>query len=631
MADLILGTAGHIDHGKTTLIKALTGIDTDRLKEEKERGITIELGFSFIKTPENEIIGIVDVPGHEKFIKNMVAGVCGIDVVMLIIAADEGIMPQTIEHVEICNLLGIKRGLVVVTKTDLIDDEIKELLQEEITDFKENNFLKDAPVFFVSSKTGEGIEELKNYIYSLPKSLNDKINNGYFILPIDRVFTMKGFGTIVTGTAMSGTIKVGDEIKILPKNINGKIRNIQVHGNQVEEVSSGHRTAINVQGIAKNEINRGDVLTTTDYFNSTKIVDGKLHYLSSNKKPLKNRLQVKYHSGTNAVPAKIIILDKKEILPGEDAFVQLIFDREIFNIHGDKFIIRSFDDKKTLGGGTVLDGSPEKKKRFKDESINYLNLLESGNLQEKLEILIEKYGKFGIDINKLISKLNIKKDVLLNVLKGLDVILVDNKKNIFINKSNFNLLKNSALEIIKEFHKIHPKQQGIALEELRQRIYPDLNYNLFELILQSLKDDNKIKIKDGLVSLKNFSIKLNSSDEAKKEAVYKLIKNGGTTPPFLNQITKELNLSEKELSDFVNILISEDKIVKIKSDFFIDKEIYNNIKDKVVDFLKNNQEMSLQDFKKLVNVSRKFMIPILEHFDSIKLTVRKGDKRVLRT
>jgi len=631
MADFILGTAGHIDHGKTTLIKSLTGIDTDRLKEEKERGITIELGFSFIKTPDNEIIGIVDVPGHERFIKNMVAGVCGIDVVMLIIAADEGIMPQTVEHVEICNLLGIKKGLIVVTKIDLVDEEIKELVKEEIIDFKKSNFLKDAPIFFVSSKTNEGIEELKNYLYTLPKQTKEKISNGYFVLPIDRVFTLKGFGTIVTGTAMSGKIKIGDEIKILPVNINGKIRNLQVHGIHVDEVVAGHRTAINIQGVSKNEIKRGDVLTIPDYFNPSNIVDAKLLYLSSNKKPLKNRIQVKYHSGTNAVPAKIIILNKKELIPGEEAFVQFIFDRKIFNVHGDRFIIRSFDDKKTLGGGIVLDGSPEKKKRFREESVEYLKILETGDLLDKLDILIEKYGGYGIDIDLLVAKLNIRKEILINELKKLDLLVVDAKKNIFINKINFNKLKNLALQIIDEFHKNHSKQQGIALEELRHRIYLDLNFNLFELILNELKKDGKIKIENGVVSLSEFSIKLNKQDEAKKESIYNIIKSGKTTPPFLSQIVKEVNIQEKEISDFVNILISENKIVKIKPDFFLDYNVYNEIKKNLINFLKKNGEISLQDFKKIINASRKYMIPILEHFDSVKLTVRKGDKRVLRT
>jgi len=630
MADFILGTAGHIDHGKTTLIKTLTGIDTDRLKEEKERGITIELGFSFIKTPDNEIIGIVDVPGHERFIKNMVAGVCGIDVVMLIIAADEGIMPQTIEHVEICNLLGIKKGLIVVTKIDLIDEEIKELLQEEIEEFKKHNFLKDAPTFFVSSKTGEGLDKLRDCLYTLPKLTNEKIISGYFILPIDRVFTLKGFGTIVTGTTMSGEIKVGDEIKILPDNISGKIRNLQVHGSHVEKVFAGHRTAINIQGVSKSEIKRGDVLTIPDYFKPSMLVDATLYYLSSNKKPLRNRIQVKYHSGTNAVPAKIIILDKKELLPGEDALAQIIFDREIFNIHGDKFIIRSFDDKKTLGGGTVLDGSPEKKKRFKDDFINYLKILKTGDLVNKLFIIIDKYGRYGIDLDMLISKLNIKKEILLKELKKLELLIIDKKKNFFINKNNFNKLKDEGVRIIDEFHKSHNKQHGIVLEELRHRIYPDLTFNLFEIILESLKKDRKIKIENGIVSLFEFSIKLNTKDEEKRESIYKIIKSGGIAPPFFNQILKEIKVSEKELNDFINILILDKKIVKIKQDFFLDIDVYSDIKEKLVKFLKENKEISLQDFKKIVNVSRKYMIPILEHFDSIRLTIRKGDKRVLR-
>ncbi len=630
MSDIVLGTAGHIDHGKTSLIKALTGIETDRLKEEKLRGITIELGYAFLKNSNGKLIGIVDVPGHEKFIKNMVAGVTGIDSVMLIVAADEGVMPQTVEHIEICSLLGINHGFVVVTKTDTVDSDMIELVKEDIVDFKRKTFLENSPVFFVSSKTGEGIQELKDFILNLPDFFEKKTDNSYFILPIDRVFTKKGFGTVVTGTTVSGEISVGSDITVLPQNIEGKIRNIQVHGESVNKVESGHRTAINIQGISKEDIKRGNILTEPNIFQPSDLCDGYLSFLYSAKKTLKNRIQVKFYSGTVSVPAKVIILDKNELNPGENAFVQFVFDREIFNIHGEKFIIRSFDDKKTLGGGTVLDGSPEKKRRFNDENLSYLKGLMQNNIEDKINTLCEYYGKYGLSVDFLSNKLNIKSHVLKEKIINLNFIIFDKRNFLFISEKNLSALLIETEKLINDFHKKNPKQQGIPLEELRLKIYRELDFNLFETILGRLKKNKKIKLSNGIISSENFRIILDSKSETQKELVFNLLEKHKFTPPFLNQISKTLNIDEKELLNLINILIIENKVIKIKPDMYIEKKCYEKIKSDLIDFLKKHNEISIQDFKKIVNASRKYLIPLLEHFDSVKLTYRKGDKRALR-
>jgi len=519
MSDFILGTAGHIDHGKTTLIKALTNINTDRLKEEQERGITIELGFAYLNTPSNKTIGIIDVPGHEKFIKNMVAGVYGINVVMLIIAADEGIMPQTIEHIEICELLGIKKGIIALTKTDMVESDFKELVLEEIDNFKQNTFLKNAPIFTVSSKTSEGIEKLKNYIFKLAASTVETPQNGYFVLPIDRVFTMKGFGTVVTGTTISGEITLGDDVEVLPSNLIGKVRTIQVHGKQVETIKFGHRTAINIQGISKNEINRGDILTIPNYFNTTDILLAKLKYLQSNKKPLKNRIQVKFHSGTASIPAKVIIIDKNEILPGESCFAQFFLEKKIFNTLGDRYIIRSFDDKRTLGGGLILDSTGIEVKRLDKENIHYLKVLDTGSTKEKIGIIIDKFGKYGISLKKIIEKVNLKKNILVDILKNLEIVIFDKNNFLLISKNNLESLTLLTVDIIEKFHKNNPKSQGISLEEVKNKINENLNYHLFQLIIDYLLENNKINLSNGIISLKIFSIKLNQKDEENKNII----------------------------------------------------------------------------------------------------------------
>ncbi len=630
MSDIVLGTAGHIDHGKTSLIKALTGIETDRLKEEKLRGITIELGYAFLKNSNSELIGIVDVPGHEKFIKNMVAGVTGIDSVMLIVAADEGVMPQTVEHIEICSLLGINHGFVVVTKTDTVDLDMIELVKEDIGDFKKKTFLENSPVFFVSSKTGEGIQELKNFILNLPELFEKKTDNSYFILPIDRVFTKKGFGTVVTGTTVSGEISVSSDIMVLPQKLKGKIRNIQVHGESVNKVESGHRTAINIQGISKEDIKRGNILTEPDIFEASNLCDGYLSYLFSAKKTLKNRVQVKFYSGTVSVPAKVIILDKKELNPGENAFVQFVFDRETFNIHREKFIIRSFDDKRTLGGRIVLDGSPEKKRRFNDENLSYLKGLMQNNIEDKINTLCEFYGKYGLSVDFLSNKLNIKSHVLKEKIINLNFIIFDKRNFLFITEENLYALVIKTEKLINDFHKKNPTQQGIPLEELRLKIYRKLDFNLFETILERLKKNKKIKLSNGIISSENFQIILDSNSETQKELVFNLLEKHKFTPPFLNQISKTLNIDEKELLNLINILIIENKIIKIKQDMYIEKKCYEKLKSDLIDFLKKHNEISIQDFKKIANASRKYLIPLLEHFDSVKLTYRKGDKRALR-
>ncbi|RLC28530.1 MAG: selenocysteine-specific translation elongation factor, partial [Deltaproteobacteria bacterium] len=402
MKQIILGTAGHIDHGKTSLIKALTGIDTDRLKEEKQRGITIELGFAHFELPGGQVIGIVDVPGHEKFVKNMVAGATGIDLVALVIAADEGVMPQTKEHLEICQLLDIRHGLVILTKIDMVDADWMELVREDVREYLSGTFLADAPVVEVSSVTGRGLPELTRTLETLAAEVPEKDIGHIFRIPVDRVFTMKGFGTVITGTSISGRIQTGDEITIYPQGLNAKIRGLQVHNREVDRVRAGLRTAVNLQGVEKAVIRRGDVLATKEALRVTYMVDVRLDLLDSAPRKLKNRARVRFHSGTSEIMARVVLLDREELMPGESCFAQVRLDEPTAVLKDDRFVIRSYSPVRTIGGGAVLNALPgRKKKRYSDAVMSQMNVLHTGGLSELIELFVS-LGRFeGIEQGEL--------------------------------------------------------------------------------------------------------------------------------------------------------------------------------------------------------------------------------------
>ncbi|MGE5840291.1 MAG: selenocysteine-specific translation elongation factor [Deltaproteobacteria bacterium] len=385
MKQIILGTAGHIDHGKTSLVKAMTGIDTDRLKEEKERGITIELGFAHLELPSGQILGIVDVPGHEKFVKHMVAGATGVDLVALVIAADEGVMPQTREHLEICQLLKVKKGLVVLTKIDMVDQEWLDLVKEDVSNFLSETFLAGAPIAPVSSVTGQGIKELVAMLDSMVKEIPERETSGFFRLPVDRVFTMKGFGTVVTGTTISGLVRTGDEITVYPQGLVARIRGIQVHGREVEEVSAGLRTAINLQGVEKEQIERGNVVATKDSLRPTRMADVVLHHLKSSPRKLKNRAKVRFHTGTSEIISTVVLLDRDELNLGDTCFAEIRLEEPVAVLARDRYVLRSYSPVRAIAGGEILNAGPQKKKRFSEAALTELNVLNSGNLSEITE------------------------------------------------------------------------------------------------------------------------------------------------------------------------------------------------------------------------------------------------------
>ena len=436
MKHIVLGTAGHIDHGKTTLIKTLTGVDLDSLKEEKERGITIQLGFTSLTLPSGQKLGIVDVPGHEKFVRNMVSGVGGIDIVLFTIAADEGIMPQTKEHLDICQILKIKRGVIALTKTDLVDEEWLQLVTDEISECVKGSFLENAPIIPLSSTTGEGIPALQTALDKLAQEVEERTPSGVFRLPIDRVFTMKGFGTVVTGTLISGSVSLGDNVEILPEKIGAKIRGIQVHNQQVETATAGLRTAINLQGVEKTFVERGSVLVKEKTLHPTSRVDAKIELLKNASKPLKNRSRIRFHSGTNEVLAQLILLDHEELQPGDSALAQFKLEEPLIVLPLDRFVIRSYSPVLTIGGGQVLDAHPHKHKRLAEETLDYLNALQSGSDKEKIVLFVSDSAMAGLDLSQLVARMGKEPAEISPLIRD----LVTAKKLILIEKESHKVI-----------------------------------------------------------------------------------------------------------------------------------------------------------------------------------------------
>ncbi|MGD8883579.1 MAG: selenocysteine-specific translation elongation factor [Desulfobacterales bacterium] len=634
MKQIILGTAGHIDHGKTSLIKAVTGTDTDRLKEEKERGITIELGFAALDLPSGQHLGIVDVPGHEKFVKNMVAGATGIDIVVMVIAADEGVMPQTREHMEICTLLDVQYGLVAVTKIDMVDEEWLELALEDIRDFVKGTFLEDAPIAPVSSETDQGIPEFIQALDKLAAKIPERPPTDLFRLPIDRVFTMKGFGTVITGTLISGRVQVGDTIMIYPSQITSKVRGIQIHNQSANEARAGMRTAINFQGLEKAAINRGEVLSKQGALLASYMVDVSLRYLASNKKPLKNRTRVRFHTGTSEVLGNVILLDRDELSPGDDSVAQLRLDSPVSLVKDDRFVIRSYSPIYTIGGGEVLNPIPIKHKRLKPETVK--GLKELGN--QEPEVIIgfhtEASGYQGVSFSHLKIMTNLADKQLENALQGLlskkILIQVDKENRIYIHHSGFEKLKNDTQSQLADFHSANPLKPGMSKEELKTKFPPYLTAKLFNLTLTQMIKENEIVQEENMVRLASHAVSLGGKQADVRDKILDTYQKSGLQPPYFKELAKSLDADLKRARDVLIHLVDEGSIVKVKEDLYFHEEAISALKNKLVGFLETQGEITTPQFKEMTGVSRKYVIPLAEYFDSTNVTLRVGDVRKLR-
>lgn len=634
MKHIVIGTAGHIDHGKTTLIKALTGRNTDNLKEEKERGISIDLGFTYFDLPSGRRGGIIDVPGHEKFIKNMLAGVSSIDLVLMVIAADEGIMPQTKEHLQILQLLNVKKGIIVITKIDLVDNQWLDMVIEEVKEEMKGTFLQDAKIQLVSSTTKEGLEELVNAIDSITEEVESKNTVGSLRLPVDRVFSVSGFGTVVTGTILNGSIKEGDMVEIYPSKIQCKVKGIQVHDEKVKLAEAGQRSALNLSNIKVKDIRRGDVVSAVDSMEPSLMVDCNLHYLQSNNRPLENRQRVRLHHGTSELLCRVIILDKQEIKPGENAYVQLRLESPIACKKDDRFVIRNYSPMYTIGGGIIIEPLSKKAKQFDQGHIDELKIKESGSTESILENIIENLSPKFPDKSLIQKSIDLKPNIIeekINNLKqhGKIIELLMDNNPIYIHVKYMDEKVKLMVHQLEKFHMDNPLKVGMTKEEIKSKVFgKGLKQKIYDEILHILAEKSIININGNYISLNTFSIKYTKEQKEIKEKLILIYNKAGFSPPKY----EELASKEKDKKIFKMVydsLIENGEIIKINEDIALSLSSYNKAKDIVIRYINEKGSITLSEFRDLLNTSRKYAVAIIEYFDYIKLTKRVDDKRVL--
>lgn len=639
--NIIVGTAGHIDHGKTALVKALTGVDADRLPEEKLRGITIDLGFAELDLGDLRI-GFVDVPGHERFVKNMLAGAGGIDLVMLVAAADEGVMPQTREHFEICRLLETKAGLVVLTKTDLISEELLELVSLDVQELVENSFLKDAPVVAVSAKTGEGIEELKQILLETARKIPNRKNETIARLPVDRSFSVRGFGAVATGTLISGEIKTGDEMEILPPALRVRVRGLQTHGKSVEAALAGQRAAVNLGGIEHTAVVRGMVLCEKEVLRPTQIFDAEIEVLKDTKRSLKSRQRVRAHIGTIEVLARVQVLNEpNEIAPGEKDFAQLRLETPIAAIPNERFILRSYSPQITIAGGRVLDAAAQKHRRKDAENVRkYLqNLVEAeaqNDKAKKIKLYLETAGERGATFADLQARTGWRREILQKaVAENIEKKAIVEAEELFVARTPFENLKTKTLAEIENHHRREPLLKGILRETLREKIFARLSLKIFKITLEGLEKENKITTEKDVVKLASHSLELSADEKVLRERLQNIYRSARLEVPkledALNEAADRATFNREQARKIFQLLINAGEIVKATDEFYFAKvEI-----DKLVENLKNfaaktpDRLIDVAAFKDLANVSRKYAIPLLEYFDRERVTRRAGDKRLI--
>ncbi|MEM4260993.1 MAG: selenocysteine-specific translation elongation factor [Candidatus Woesearchaeota archaeon] len=622
MHHIILGTAGHIDHGKSALVKALTGIDPDRLKEEKERGITIDLGFAYLKYTNGLTVGIVDVPGHERLVRNMLAGAGGIDIVLFVVAADEGIMPQSIEHFNICNLLKIKSGIVAITKCDLVDKDWLDLVRNDVKEFLKDSFLENSEIINVSTITMENIELLKEKIKQESLKVNPKSTKGIFRLPIDRVFTLKGFGTVVTGTVFSGKISVGEEVDILPCKVRTKIRGLHCHGQSVNEAYAGQRVAINLQGVDRDLLKRGDTVVNIDRLVPAYQIDAKITLLS-HVKSLKNREIVHFHIGTSEKTARTILYGKNELKAGETCYCQFRLNEPVITMSGDRFIIRRVTPIDTIGGGEILDPSSYKISHRK--SINELTFFDNGTLTEKIALRIKRTSINGIRLSSLEGWINADIPEIhasVNDLRSRQ--LVYQYDDMIFHSEAIRIFQDIIIKKLVEYHKNNPIKQGIPKEELRN--YVKVDVKIFNSLLLSMKD---IHIERELVRLSSFKPLLNKKDEVNKDLILQILNKTGTEPPNIEELSKILNIEQKYILNMLKLMEKEGLVIKISNSIYVKSDSYQKGLENLRNFFREKPFITVREFKDIFPTNRKCAIHFLEYLDSIKMTKRVGDARQL--
>jgi selenocysteine-specific elongation factor len=630
MANFIIGTAGHIDHGKTSLIKALTNIDTDRFDEEKERGITIDLGFAYFDLANGERVGIVDVPGHEKFIKNMLAGVSGIDLVLLVVAADESVMPQTREHLDILRFLDIKRGIIAITKADLVSDDFIGLVEEEIKEHVQGTFLEDAPMIRTSTKSRRGLDELIELIEKETELKKETIDSTSFRLPIDRVFTLKGFGTIITGTLIEGKINKGDDLEIYPTQMMTKARNIQVHSKDVDYAVSGQRVAINLANIDKDDIERGYVISKPNTLINSDLIDVKFELLEHSQRVIENWTRLRLYIGTSEIMCRIVLLDKETLLPGDSCYAQLRLEEAVACRLDDKFVIRFYSPLETIGGGKILDPKPAIHKRFDDQVIEDLRIKAAGDTLQIIENYIYKNSDHSVNQEAIVQHTGIDsgrvESTVQNLLKEESIIAI---KNQYVHSRYIREKGNELIDYLDQYHADNPLQFGINKEELRTQLFKGLDKSIVDRLLTIFVDRQLITMNDSNIALNDFKVRFSNRDLEILEQLESYYAEAKFTPDNLSDVIEQFNIpEEKEI--LLQHLINDDKLVRLNRDIIIHQNNMAAAKEQLLTYLKKHGEITLGEFRDLLDSSRKIVIPILEYFDSQKITKRVDDKRILK-
>jgi selenocysteine-specific elongation factor len=638
MRSLIVGTAGHIDHGKSALVRALTGIDPDRLPEEKRRGITIDLGFADLELDDLRL-GFVDVPGHERFIKNMLAGAHGIDLLALVIAADEGVMPQTREHFDICRLLGVRNGLVVVTKKDLVDDEeMLALVEDEARELIAGSFLENAPVIAVSSRTGAGMEDLKSQLTALGKRVPPRSLDFTMRMPIDRAFSMKGFGSVVTGTLVSGKITEGDELELLPSSVNVRVRGLQVHNKPVHEAHAGQRTAVNLAGTDTSQIERGMVLAPAGRLRPTQIVDVWIDVLPGASRGVRSRSRVRFHIGAAEVLGRVRVLDgPSEIAAGNSGFAQLRFEAPVVALHGDRFILRSYSPAETIAGGVIVDPFATKHRaREMEHTLQHLRSLLDDERAVKFAAFVRASGDKGLRLADVAAATGWTNEVLAQVATEVQVEgSAIETGNVFLARESLDLLSQAVIAELERHHKREPLARGMLRETLREKVFAHSLPELFVAVITRLEAGGKVVSEKDIVRLSQHSVGLSEQDAELRKRLEQLYLAAGVEAPSIDEAMTKANVSAAQrvqARKILQLLIDERKVVRIQGEMFMHTQVVEDLKLKLHNYASQHEPERLIDvaaFKDLAGVSRKYAIPLLEYFDREQVTRRAGDKRFI--
>ena len=629
MKNIIVGTAGHIDHGKTTLIKALTGRNTDRWEEEQRRGITIDLGFTYFDLKNGDRVGIIDVPGHEKFINNMVAGVVGMDLVLLVVAADEGIMPQTREHMDILGLLGIKKSILVINKCDLVDEEWLELVEEEIQEELEGTFLEGAPVVKVSAATGQGLDELTDTIQQL---MSDEViakdTQTIPRLPIDRAFTLSGFGTIITGTLISGTITREDVLEMYPIGKECKIRNIQVHGQNQDKCYAGQRVAINLSNVKKKEIRRGCVLAPKNSMKNTDLLDVKLKVLEDSMRILTNHERLHLYTGTSEILCRAVLLDKEQIGPGEEGLVQLRLEEEIAVKRGDRFVVRFYSPMETIGGGIVLEPNPVRKKRFDAQAIEELKKKESGSLGDVMELQIKEHGDTMITLAELAKVMAHSVDELKEYLEELEesgtIFVFPMKKDTYLwHRDSEFAVRQKIEETLQKYHSEHPYRYGMKKAEIHNTFLKKIKPNIFDAYIERMTGENVYVRREEYLSLPGYEVPKDAMYLQTEKLIEDTLEKAGYDFVRFSEIDFG-KIPRQTAEDVILMMIDEGKVIRINEEMFTMKHLMDEAKEKIQNHLKEENLITIAQVRDMFSTSRKSAKPILEYMDSIKVTKKTG-------